>query len=1455
MLGVLALMASAIFLLQYSSIQTYVTQQVARYLSKELQTELSIERVHFMPFQSLTVHNLLINDQQGDTLLFTKRAHARLSFVAIWNRQIKIQKITLDRAFVHYQIYKDHTNLGFLIDYFSAQKKEQTEQRNDIQLDLKHVTLQNNRFKLTNHLFNGRKRGLDFSNLDLTDISGDFSSIVYNDTIVETDIQQLSFKEKSGLHLREFSALSYVSNRKMEFKDMILRTNRSRVGHQLTFCYDQFSDFYDFMKKVEVDAILQHTVVDSRDIEFFAPTMENVGFKANIVQAAVSGTVEHLRAQQVYLRTGTQTSLQGNFRIDGLPYIERTNFDFAVDRFETTAKDVETWIPTLSNQSSFSLPSQLHVLNNIVYEGTLQGYYHLFNINGVATTDLGKVTTQSRIAIKPSLTYSGSLSTDAFDLGELLNTKEIGSTGFDVQFSGKGSDINTLNLTSQGRLSDFTFKRRSYRQIEFEGKLLNNILFASGNIADQDAVLTFKSKVNWQGQIPQYTFNSKVEHLDLKNLNLYTRDSIVVSRSNIEATLHGGSLNSLNGRVIADHLQFSSTRGSFVINSIDLESEGDEKNKRLTLQSDVVDGSMFGEIDLGSIDAYFRSLAMRYAPAINLEIKPYNPQNFDLQVNIKSFAPISALFNPHLTLEDGANLTAQFSSDNYTASLTAFSPVVTYKGMKISNLSITENADDQAFFLNIRADRFNLSDSAYVDHIVVNNLLAKDSLIFDVSLSEADRANYLKLNGNIHFAYNQPAYIRFSQSEIVLNNENWAINQDANMRVSKGKLYFNNLHLSKDRQEISLNGIISNEEDKLDIAFKEFSLASLSGITRPLGIDLLGHLSGKVQIYSVLESPKFSANISTTPIIYNNLPIGHLQINANFDPQTGLIQLGSQLLDVDGNGAAFRGTYDIHSDDEALNIEGKVNNMDIGILQPFLRSLISNLYGTMSGEVVIKGSILHPKIEGFVDIKEASFIVNYLQTRYHIASQQVAIQQNTIFLNNLSLRDIRNTEAGANGSINLNALSDPVLAVEVTGDNFQILNTTRKNNELFFGTAYASGVFRFNGPTSAMLMDIDVRPNPNTILTIPFNTSLKVRDNDFLYFINPDSSKREPATTKRLFRGLTMNMDIVVTPDAEINLENNIGSLTSIGTGDLSLRISSLGDFEMFGDYHVISGKFHFTAQDFFNKYFDLKEGGTIRWAGNPSEATVNLSASYQQRTSVAPLYNAAGHVENNDRILTQADMNLKGSLSQPGVSFDLNFPQTPYVKDELQGYLSDVNNVNQQAISLIVRRAFTPASTQEFGKEVNNTLLSAGTEIAFNQLNSIISQSLNVNFLDLNIRSFNDASASLRFFDDRLVLTGGVSDRSQNQLNDLTLFSDQIATDAEISFRLRKDGNLVLRAYNRLNSRNFLFTPYSDYISAVGVVYRREFNSLSEFWRKLWIWNERKRRVDSTSSSSSIID
>src|SRR5690606_2035640 len=113
-----------------------------------------------------------------------------------------------------------------------------------------------------------------------------------------------------------------------------------------------------------------------------------------------------------------------------------------------------------------------------------------------------------------------------------------------------------------------------------------------------------------------------------------------------------------------------------------------------------------------------------------------------------------------------------------------------------------------------------------------------------------------------------------------------------------------------------------------------------------------------------------------------------------------------------------------------------------------------------------------------------------------------------------------------------------------------------------------------------------------------------------------------------------------------------------------------------------------------------------------------------------------------------------------------------------------------------------------------------------------------------------NDASASFRLFDDRVIFTGGVSDRRNLQLHDLNVFGDRIATDAELLYLIRKDGRLVLRGSNRLNTRNFLLNPNNDeYVSAVGLVYRQEFNSFGEFFRRMTTWRSERTDKEATSS------
>jgi hypothetical protein len=1170
--------------------------------------------------------------------------------------------------------------------------------------------------------------------------------------------------------------------------------------------------------------------------------MKAVQFETSITKARLSGTVSDISARDVHFSTAKNTELGGSFTIRGLPDINRTVFDFDLDRLRTTPEDVEALVPKFANRSSFSLPEQVHRFQKVDFHGRFEGLYNNFLVDGDFETALGAIHTQSQVDIHGPLYYEGKVLAKGFALGDFIETDVLGNTTAELSFKGQGLTLDDLDLHVEGTLRDSEVRGYVYEHITLSGDIVERALDVRGRIEDENLQVSYQTAVDWRSDSPNYLLDADVDYAQLKNLKWLNNDSVSLYKARINTNLVGNTINNISGHLEADSIQLSTTKGRFAVDRVSFTAEGDQDNRALYLNSDIADAKMYGKIDLNSILDYFGSLAMRYAPAIGIETKAYNPQNFDLEVNVKSFKPIAALFDPTLSLEKGSYLKASFSSDSLQANFIAFSPIVEYKGLTMTNLAIQERADNKEFSLNVEADRLNLSDSVYINRIHIRNVLANDSLRFNMVLSEKSATNYLDLRGNIHFAQNAPAYIAFEPSTIIINQEDWTLNNNATIQVSKGKIYLSNLILSQSEQQVSMNGIMSNENDKLRIDFDRFNLTSLNGITNPLGIHLVGAMNGTVEVSSLFKKPFASANIKTGAINYNEIAVGKLALIADLDPVTGLANLDIDLADDEGRGVKLSGHYNFFDENEKLSIDGKLNRTDLAIFQPFLRNLISGLSGKGNGDVSIKGTLKNPKISGLARIENAEFTVNYLKTHYRVENQAALVENNAIMLQNLMLRDANGQRATANGIINLARLANPYIDVDITGNNVMVLNTTYKDNNLYYGKAFASGTFRFKGYTSAIDINIDARSEANTVITIPFNGAMTISDSDFIYFVKRDSTGNATADKRSLFKGLTMNMDINITSEAEINLPTDLGTLKGNGTGEISMKISSLGDFEMFGDYIVRNGKFHFTAQDFINKYFDIKEGGTIRWTGEPSDAVININAIYQQRTAVGALYNAAGRAGEDERVLAQADMLIKGTLDQPDVTFDLNFPQNPYIKDQLQSYLSDANNVNQQALSLIVRRSFTPSSTNEIGREVNNTLLSAGTEIAFNQLNNIISQSLNINFFDLNIRSFNDASASVRLLNDRLTLTGGITDRTNYLANDLTFFREGITTDAELTYRLRKDGSLLLRAYNRPYTRNFLIRMNdAEYISAAGLVYRQEFNTFRELWRKMWIWGNKK--------------
>ncbi len=491
-----------------------------------------------------------------------------------------------------------------------------------------------------------------------------------------------------------------------------------------------------------------------------------------------------------------------------------------------------------------------------------------------------------------------------------------------------------------------------------------------------------------------------------------------------------------------------------------------------------------------------------------------------------------------------------------------------------------------------------------------------------------------------------------------------------------------------------------------------------------------------------------------------------------------------------------------------------------------------------------------------ITLANTGVTVNYLKTAYTV-NNKLTVTNSVINVDNMVLKDTRGGQATTTGKVDLTDLSNPTIDVVVNAHNFMALNTTFKDNRVYYGTAYGTGRFSFSGPVDNMDIDIKASTEAGTIFNIPLNTSSVAEDYDFIKFVSHKDTTKGVAKP-RAFNGITLNFDLSVDEKTIVKITTDYGKLEGSGTAkNLKLNITSLGDFNMYGDFLISSGKFEFIAKDVISKNFQVTQGGTIRWTGNPNNAEINMKAIYEVRTDIKDLYSAAGIALPSEQVLVQANLLLTKSLLQPVIDFDFNFPTDPSIKDNLGTYLNDYNNRTQQALSIIVTRRFSPGSGNgALGQQTLNTASEAVSEFAFNKLNTLISQSNTIKSLDLNIRSFNDASASLRLFNERFVLSGSlystVGNNSDLFYNNSSLFNSNfsnLSKDFSAQYFITKNGNLTARYSYRLLNGTVLNTIdqqlTAQYVNGLGLVYQRDFDTFGEFLRNMFGRGKKKQPIN----------
>ncbi|MDQ3279032.1 MAG: translocation/assembly module TamB, partial [Bacteroidota bacterium] len=530
-----------------------------------------------------------------------------------------------------------------------------------------------------------------------------------------------------------------------------------------------------------------------------------------------------------------------------------------------------------------------------------------------------------------------------------------------------------------------------------------------------------------------------------------------------------------------------------------------------------------------------------------------------------------------------------------------------------------------------------------------------------------------------------------------------------------------------------------------------------------------------------------------------------------------------------------------------------------------------------------------------VKLRNAGFKVVFTQVPYTIEDTEIELKRNFIDLSGIQLKDRRGNLARLTGGIEHKGFQNMNfdLAVQTVSPQMELINTTYKDNQQFYGRAYGSGSFVLLGPQYDMNMFIDVKASStdSSYITIP---PAQTRETGQASFMVEKKYGREMTETERRGGETNMSYEVTLTATPLVNVEVILDELTGDiirgrGNGTLKLTSGTSAPLRISGRYNIEEGNYLFTFQSVFKRPFIVRKGANnyIEWNGDPYAANIRLDAYYTaENVSFAPLANTLVVDQEASRSLQRIrdDVNvaaiLTGDLFAPNIDFRLEFPQNsvaysqPSIQFALQQLERNKNELTKQVTFLVVTNSFAPyESTQAVARPFEELAYNTISGVLFNvinrELNQILSKVLrnrftlnlsgslyNRNLFDPNargIRLFNQATSNISvgtsLFNGRAILSVGGSFDIPLESNIQQTF--QILPDVSLQILLNKTGSLRATVFYRQNVDflNGFTTSGSPQTRRYGtsLSYSKEFDSFSEF-----LFGKRKKRRSLFSADSS---
>jgi hypothetical protein len=1444
----LFLVGSLLVAIQIDAVQTFVSKRLAAYLSGQLHTRVAIEGVSIRFVKSIVLRGFYVEDLHGDTLIYTGELTASIDNISTAFRELEVSRIVLKKGqfnLVHYR-GEEHDNLHFITEYFSS--ADTTPAGPAWKVKVNDLSLRDFHFRHDVQDDTASTEGVDFSHLNVSGINGDFRNLsTLNDSLF-SDIYGLSFREKSGFRVDEFSGQTMLSARGIRVNKLVIRTPHTDIHTDLEFSFDSFPDFDEFTSRIHWQSEFSNSTVSFTDIAYFAPELYGID-RALVMEGNFRGTVNNFKGKNVLLKWGKKSLFKGSVSMRGLPNIDETFMDVNADEIRTDRADIQ-WLPGIPfrEKKNLYVPENLSALGTVSFKGKFTGFFSDFVAFGNVQTAIGSLSSDLNLKYNRSAAtseYSGHLTASDFDIGKIILNDDFGRVTFNVNLKGAGLRLDNISANLAGTIEQFEFRKYNYRNILVDGDIAKKLFNGSLAIKEQNVDLKFLGSIDYRGKLPDFNFTANIYDAKLDVLNLFDTKENTSLQTTLRSHFSGNSPDNFVGGVEVENTNLVRGKRLYHINAINIVATKDDRIRTFDIRSDNVDALFRGEFELAKLGDAVKEILPRYLPSVILPQKSfYSTQNFTFDIRVKNLSVFTETLFPSWDFAPNTILKGHFNTTANDLSLNIRSEWIRFNNFTFEDFRVKAAGINSEFNLDLNSGRISHNERTFIHLPALSAKAVNNKIDFVLHLADDDTSSSrAHVKGNLDFNSAADFTLHVDSAFLLAENKVWTLDPNNQVHYDSSRVNIRALTFSKGSESISVAGSIGKDStDRLELQLHSFALDHLNAFLKSQKTVFGGITNGDVYLTGVYGRLQLETDLVISNLSINDDTLGNASLVTRYNNEQKIIASDIRVTKGTARIIDIRGNYYVNQPESNLDFTVKLSNLYLHPVERYIDDIMTELYGKVSADLKLTGTIDKPVFNGTVDLNKTSLIVNYLKTRYSF-NTTVKVRENVFILDELTIYDANNNSATAKGKIIHDYFGNFRFDVELQAQKFQVLNTSLNDNSLYYGKANASGYARFFGPIDNMKMDISLSPDRGTVINIPLNTTEDLSSSNFISFI--DRSRHgndELLKTQVDLSGIRLNMNLDLNQEALINIifDEKIGDVISgRGTGSLRLDINTAGNFNMYGTYTIEQGDYLFTLQNLINKKFNIDAGGRITWAGDPYEATVDLSAVYVVYTST--LYNLLQDSTYKRRLPVDCRLFLTNKLMNPIINYEINVRGlSPTEEGVVKTQINSEEQINKQMFGLLLFNQFLPASGT--GQSIARVDAGAGagasaSELLSNQVSNWlgqISKDVNIGFNYRAKDTYTSEEVKLIFskslFNERLVIEGNVG-----YLSDQTYVNSNVVGDFYAEYKVSPDGRFRLKGFNRSNADNIINYSQAPYTQGFGIFYRQEFDTFNDLmvrWR-----------------------